>query len=186
MLLRPRSFVGLLHLRPTGQRPPHLRTKTPKPSPHLRLAAGMPLLPSTRPTTSDVFFDRHNAKTAMSSSAQREDGRNSFGSPSAGFDPSSAHSARQLLGFSTQGRSHGLRLFYRLIVTGHLRPMCPRRRWPSAPSLRPAARAATGWFPPEGLLRHSALGGLRQPTPSACDTRSWLRPSATTESSARG
>ena len=44
----------------------------------------------------DSLFGRHNAKTATSSSAQREDGRNSFGSPSAGFDPSSAHSARQL------------------------------------------------------------------------------------------
>jgi len=140
----------------------------------------MPLLPSTRPTTSDVFFDRHNAKTATSSSAQREDGRNSFGSPSAGFDPSSAHSARQLLGFSTQGRSHGLRLFYRLIVTGHLRPMCPLRRWPSASGLRHAVMAATGWFPPEGMLRHSALGGLRQPMPSARDARSRLRPAATT------
>jgi len=75
VLLRPRSFVGLLHLRPTGQRPPHLRTKTPKPSPHLRLAAGMPLLPSTRPTTSDVFFDRHNAKTASSAGTTRRQRR---------------------------------------------------------------------------------------------------------------
>ena len=55
--------------------PPHLRTKTPKPSPHLRLAAGMPLLPSTRPTTSDVFFDRHNAKTASSAGTTRRQRR---------------------------------------------------------------------------------------------------------------
>jgi len=128
----------------------------------------------------DNLFSRYNTKTATSSSAQREDGRNSFGSPSAGFDPSSAHSARQLLGFSTQGRSHGLRLFYRMIVTGHLRPMCPLRRWPSASGLRHAVMAATGWFPPEGMLRHSALGGLRQPMPSARDARSRLRPAATT------
>jgi len=172
VLLRPRSFVGLLHLRPTGQRPPsHLHIFGRRPPSHLHIFGSRQAC---------LYCLRHDPRRATSSSAQREDGRNSFGSPSAGFDPSSAHSARQLLGFSTQGRSHGLRLFYRLIVTGHLRPMCPLRRWPSASGLRHAVMAATGWFPPEGMLRHSALGGLRQPMPSARDARSRLRPAATT------
>ena len=158
----------------------------------------MPLLPSTRPTTSDVFFGKHNVKIAsLAATTRRQRGplRHSAktGATALARPPRASihlqlivHVSYGVLGFGTQGCSHGLRLFYRSMVTGHLRPMCPRRRWPSAPSLRPAVKAATGWFPPEGLLRHSALGGLRQPTPSARDTRSWLRPAATTESLARG
>ena len=133
VLLRPRSFIGMLHLRPTGRRPPsHLHIFGRRPPSHLHIFGSRQaclyclrrLLRQAQ--REDSLFDMHNAKTATSSSAQREDRRNSFGSPSAGFDPSSAHSARQLLGFGTQGRSHGLRLFYRLIMTGHLWPMCPR------------------------------------------------------------